>query len=166
MLQYPWPHLRYRSLRDSYGKLAFTLHDIIHCSIVCNWFISLENKRRQFRPVRTGSWGIEPETSPWSLAHESNTDIPTKQTCGSPVAHICNPSYSGGRDQEDRGSKPTRAHSSWDPILKDRTKQKKTHHSKRAGRVAEGVGPKFKPQYRKNKTKQKKPKKPPDMNTV
>jgi hypothetical protein len=24
------------------------------------------------------------------------------------VAHICNPSYSGGRDQEVRGSKPTR----------------------------------------------------------
>jgi hypothetical protein len=23
------------------------------------------------------------------------------------VAHACNPSYSGGRDQEDRGSKPT-----------------------------------------------------------
>jgi hypothetical protein len=23
-----------------------------------------------------------------------------------PVAHACNPSYSGGRDQEDRGSKP------------------------------------------------------------
>jgi hypothetical protein len=23
-----------------------------------------------------------------------------------PVAHTCNPSYSGGRDQEDRGSKP------------------------------------------------------------
>jgi hypothetical protein len=24
-----------------------------------------------------------------------------------PVAHACNPSYSGGRDQEDCGSKPT-----------------------------------------------------------
>lgn len=31
------------------SKLVFTLHDIIHCSIVCNWFISLENKWRQFR---------------------------------------------------------------------------------------------------------------------
>jgi hypothetical protein len=35
-----------------------------------------------------------------------------------PVAHTGNPSYSGGRDQEDRGSKPAGANSSQDPILK------------------------------------------------
>jgi hypothetical protein len=35
---------------------------------------------------------------------------------GSP--HGCNPSYSGGRDQEDHSSKPPRANSSQDPILK------------------------------------------------
>jgi hypothetical protein len=29
-----------------------------------------------------------------------------KQVCRVPVAHTYNPSYSGGRDQEDRGSKP------------------------------------------------------------
>jgi hypothetical protein len=29
-----------------------------------------------------------------------------------PVAHACNPSYSGGRDQEDHGSKPARGNSS------------------------------------------------------
>jgi hypothetical protein len=29
-----------------------------------------------------------------------------------PVAHACNPSYSGGRDQEDRGWKPAQANSS------------------------------------------------------
>jgi hypothetical protein len=34
------------------------------------------------------------------------------------VAHIYNPGYSGGRDQEDRGSKPAQANSSLDPILK------------------------------------------------
>jgi hypothetical protein len=28
------------------------------------------------------------------------------------VAHACNPSYSGGRDQEDLGSKPAQANSS------------------------------------------------------
>jgi hypothetical protein len=28
------------------------------------------------------------------------------------VAHTCNPSYSGGRDQEDHDLKPTRANSS------------------------------------------------------
>jgi hypothetical protein len=34
------------------------------------------------------------------------------------VAHIYNPSYSGGRDQEDHGLKPVQANSSRDPILK------------------------------------------------
>jgi hypothetical protein len=34
------------------------------------------------------------------------------------VAHTCNPSYSGGRDQENPGSKPAQANSSRDPILK------------------------------------------------
>jgi hypothetical protein len=35
-----------------------------------------------------------------------------------PVAHPCNPSYSGGRDQEDRCSKPDQANSLQDSILK------------------------------------------------
>jgi hypothetical protein len=35
------------------------------------------------------------------------------------VAHACNPSYSGGRDQEDRSLKPARANSLRDPILKN-----------------------------------------------
>jgi hypothetical protein len=42
-----------------------------------------------------------------------------KQTSWALVAHACNPSYSGGRDQEDRGSKPVWANSSWDPISKN-----------------------------------------------
>jgi hypothetical protein len=33
------------------------------------------------------------------------------------VVHVCNPSYSGGRDQEDHGSKPAQAHSSVRPYL-------------------------------------------------
>jgi hypothetical protein len=61
-----------------------------------------------------------------------------------PVAHACNPSYSGGRNQEDHSSKPARANSSRDPILKNLS-------HKRAGGVAQGVGPKFKPQYHKKK---------------
>jgi hypothetical protein len=35
-----------------------------------------------------------------------------------PVAHACNSSYSGGRDQEDRGLKPARANSLRDLISK------------------------------------------------
>jgi hypothetical protein len=34
------------------------------------------------------------------------------------VAHTCNPTYSGGRNQEDCGLKPAQANSSQDPILK------------------------------------------------
>jgi hypothetical protein len=33
-------------------------------------------------------------------------------------AHTCNPGFSGGRDQEDHGSKPAWANSSQDPNLK------------------------------------------------
>jgi hypothetical protein len=40
------------------------------------------------------------------------------EMCWAPVAHTCNPSYSRGRDQEDRGSKPAQANSSCDPISK------------------------------------------------
>jgi hypothetical protein len=40
------------------------------------------------------------------------------------VVHPYNPSYSGGRDQEDHGSKPIQINSSRDPI------SKKIHHKK------------------------------------
>jgi hypothetical protein len=38
--------------------------------------------------------------------------------CWVPVAHTCNASYSGGREQEDQGSKSVQANSSQHPILK------------------------------------------------
>jgi hypothetical protein len=44
----------------------------------------------------------------------------------SAVAHACNPSYSGDRDQEDHGLMSVQANSSGDPILK----KKKNHHKK------------------------------------
>jgi hypothetical protein len=62
------------------------------------------------------------------------------------VAHTCNPSNSGDRDQEDRVSKPAQENSSWDLILKNSSQ-------KRAGGVAQGVGTEFKPQYCKKKKK-------------
>jgi hypothetical protein len=55
-----------------------------------------------------------------------------------PVAHACNPSYSGDWDQEDWGLKPAWANSVQDPILENKT-----------GGVAQGVGLEFKPLYRK-----------------
>jgi hypothetical protein len=57
-------------------------------------------------------------------------------------------SLSGDGEQEDWGSKPPQANSLRDPILKT---NKQTNHKKRAGGVAQGVGPEFKPQYRKKK---------------
>jgi hypothetical protein len=50
-----------------------------------------------------------------------------------PVAHLCNPSYSGGRDQEDWGSKPTQANSLWDPILKNSSQKRGWRSSSRCG---------------------------------
>jgi hypothetical protein len=35
-----------------------------------------------------------------------------------PVAHACNPSYSGSRDHKGRSSKPAQPNSSWGPIFK------------------------------------------------
>jgi hypothetical protein len=55
------------------------------------------------------------------------------------VAYSYNPSYSGGRDQEDCGSKPAQANSSQDPVSKKLTQ-------KRTGGMAQEVGPEFKPQ--------------------
>jgi hypothetical protein len=57
------------------------------------------------------------------------------------VAHTYNCSYSGDRDQEDRGSKPAQANSSKRPYLE------KTLHKNRAGAVAQGEGLEFKPQF-------------------
>jgi hypothetical protein len=56
-----------------------------------------------------------------------------------PVAHTCNPIYSGGRDQEDRSSKPA-----WTVC---QALSRKTLHKNKGGRVAQGEGPEFKPQY-------------------
>jgi ABC-type cobalt transport system substrate-binding protein len=53
------------------------------------------------------------------------------------VVHAYNPSYSGGRDQEDCGS------------------ISKIPNTKRAGGAAQGVGPEFKPWYHKRKKKRK-----------
>jgi hypothetical protein len=65
------------------------------------------------------------------------------------VAHTCNPSYSGGRDKEEHSSKSAPGKQLTRPYLED------IHHKKRAGGVAQGVDPEFKPQYQHKKTKQK-----------
>jgi hypothetical protein len=54
------------------------------------------------------------------------------------VAHACNPSYSGGRDQEDHGSKPGQVNRLQDPVSKKPI-------TNRAGGVAQGEDTEFKP---------------------
>jgi hypothetical protein len=49
------------------------------------------------------------------------------------VAHAYNPSYLGGRDQEDQSSKPAWANSSGDPISKNPSQKN------RAGRVTQVI---------------------------
>jgi hypothetical protein len=46
------------------------------------------------------------------------------------MVHACNPHYSGGRDQEDRGLKPT-------GLLVHKSLSQKPHHKNRAGGVAQ-----------------------------
>jgi hypothetical protein len=53
------------------------------------------------------------------------------------VAHTCNPSYSGGRGQEDHSSKPAQANSSQNPT--SQKKKKKYPTQNRAVKVAQVV---------------------------
>jgi hypothetical protein len=67
------------------------------------------------------------------------------------VAHASNPSFSGGRDQE-------RIMFQIQPgqIVRETLSQKKISQN-RAGGMAQGVDPHFKPQYQKNPKQNKKP---------
>jgi hypothetical protein len=65
-----------------------------------------------------------------------------KASCGwAPVPHTCNPSYLRGRG----GSRARRQPGKKFP----ETLSRKTLHKTRAGGVAQGEGPEFKPQQRK-----------------
>jgi hypothetical protein len=60
------------------------------------------------------------------LNSNPNTTKKKKNTLFSqvPVAHAYNPSYSGGRDLEDRGLKPAQSNSSQDLISKNPSQKK------------------------------------------
>jgi hypothetical protein len=58
------------------------------------------------------------------------------------VANVYNPSYTGGRDQEDH---------CWNPVIVHQNLSQKNPSQTMAGGVAQGVGPEFKPQYCKKK---------------
>jgi hypothetical protein len=72
------------------------------------------------------------------------------------VTHTCNPSYSGGRDQEDHDSKSVQAKSSRNCILKKthhKKKKKKERKKEKKQKEAQGAGCEFRPQYHKKKKK-------------
>jgi hypothetical protein len=62
------------------------------------------------------------------------------------VAHIYNPSYSGGRDQESHGLKPSQGKQFTRLSQKNPTQE-------RACGVAQGANPKFKSQHQQKKKK-------------
>jgi hypothetical protein len=61
------------------------------------------------------------------------------------VAHACNPTYSGGRDQEDLGSQPRQ--------IVHKTLSQKNPSQKTADGVTQSTGTEFKSQYCKEKKK-------------
>jgi hypothetical protein len=63
-----------------------------------------------------------------SLSYIVRSCLKNKRACQVPVAHACNPSYSGGRHQEAHGSKPARqiVHKT----LSQKKKKKKNLHRK------------------------------------
>jgi hypothetical protein len=73
------------------------------------------------------------DSSDRAPAQRVQTPVPQKKKkkliyiCWVLVAHACNPSYSGGGDQEDRSLKPAWVNSSTRPYLK---KEKKKNHRK------------------------------------
>jgi hypothetical protein len=79
------------------------------------------------------------------LIPKLDKDTAKKENCQAPVVHSCNPSYSGGKIRRIVVRSQLRQMVLQDPMLK------KTHHKKRAGGVAQGVGLEFIPQYHKKK---------------
>jgi hypothetical protein len=67
------------------------------------------------------------------------------------VAHTCNPSYSGGKDRENHGSKPAQANISTRSYL-----EKNPSEKKKGCWSGQGVGAEFNPQYHKKKKKERK----------
>jgi hypothetical protein len=123
-----------RDLEDGGSRPAWTKSsaDPISTNDCMGWFIS----------VIPATWGNTNGKTEVQAIPGIKQDPISKINNASqaPVAHACNPSYSGGRDQEDCSSKPAQANSSRDPVSKNPSQ-------KRAGGVAQGEGPVFKPQY-------------------
>jgi hypothetical protein len=82
-----------------------------------------------------GMWWYKPIIPVFKRQRQENQEFKASWV---QVAHACNPSNSGGRDQEDGGLKPAQANSLRDPMLKNPS-------NKRAGGVAQSVEPESNP---------------------
>jgi hypothetical protein len=101
-------------------------------------------------PARTGQFTRQSTTlvhTSVCLLNQAVCSVKELIPSRAPVAHTYNPSYSGGRNQEDHGLKSVWENSSWDSI------SKKPFTIKGWLLVAQGVGPEFKTQTAKKKTK-------------
>jgi hypothetical protein len=127
-------HLFTKGTKDQYSNYVKKMLQISHRK---------RSKRPDSMSQKRGSRRVDGHVERWVTSFV----IKTRQIRSAPVAHTYNPSYSGGRDQEDQGSKPARANSSQDPISK-------TLHRNRAGGVAQCKVPEFKPQCWKKKKRQ------------
>jgi hypothetical protein len=70
------------------------------------------------------------EPHKWALSNRTGVHLRGRESWV-PVAHACNPSYSGGKYQKHHGSKPAQANSLGEPILKNPTlggEAQKTEH--------------------------------------
>jgi hypothetical protein len=79
------------------------------------WLRGDRFQKIQQEPLEAFSPAPSPQLLGQSDFYPNNQNYRVSQT---PVAHTCNPSYSGGRDQEDHGSKSAWGNSLQDPISK------------------------------------------------
>jgi hypothetical protein len=78
-------------------------------------------KKLKYMKQRSGGSQFKASPGKWFMRpYFENT-----QHSWAPVAHAYNSSYSGGRDQQDHGSKPDWTNSSPDPVLKKIITKKK-----------------------------------------
>jgi hypothetical protein len=105
---------------------------------------TLPQKQKEWQQ---GDWGYSSEVVHLTSKPEAPSTAKKERKVWVLVAHSCGASYSGGRDQDDCSSKPARANSSRDPILKNPITKNWTSG------VAQSEGPEYKTQYHKKKKK-------------
>jgi hypothetical protein len=123
-----WRFFWDKVLQNYLPGLALNLNPPDLC-LLSSWYYRCEPSLPDSKSVVSKAYSCP---SQWSyrehwLLQVTQMEICQQETLTSQaaVAHSCNPSYSGDRDQEDHGSKPAPANSLWDPIWKKNPSQKR-----------------------------------------